>query len=433
MSVLSEPIQNKYALVLPYILRKLGWWTIVLLLLFLPFQLIIQNTFALPRSFLWIDELLIFISFIIFLFSLLCYEKKIQDGVAVLLGLLILIVFIGMMSALYNASPFIISFVTIFNYTKYFLVIPVFWSFLVRQNDVRKLYNMLYRLALILCIIALLQEAFYFLGLSVDTLGASTHYVYLRFGLMRTPSLMGHPNIFALYSLLFFVLDFSRYRRLRWQNVLLLSGIFLSGSRTAWGALFLILFYFLYLKTPKMIRVSVVLIIVTVTTTLLFPYLTKTKEFTSETYFRRYIILKSIEIWKDHPLVGVGPGMYGGWITDDFSSPVFEKYNFAPRWIESIKRHRTLDNFWFQHLAESGLLGAMCFVALLFGLWKIALREMLLSHDPFRKAMLSGLNAMLIAMVVHLFTTSLNATAFLITYFMLFGMVLGMKSENFAR
>ncbi|HHD83002.1 MAG TPA: O-antigen ligase domain-containing protein [Bacteroidetes bacterium] len=433
MIVLSEPVHNKNALVIPYILRKLAWWSIVFLLGFLPFQLVIQKAFDLPRHFLWIDELLILFSFIIIFFGLFCYKIKMKKRAALLFVLLIFIVFVGVISALYNESPFVISCGAIFNYIKYFLVIPIFWSFLIPKNGVKGLYDILNKLALILCIIALFQELFYFLQLPVEKVGASTEYQYLRFGFMRTPSLMGHPNVFGLYSLLFFVLDFSLYRRLRWQNVLLLSGIFLSGSRIACGALFLIFFYFLYRKTSKMIRPALVLIIISLATTFLFLYLTKTKEFTSERYFRRDIIIKSIEIWKNHPLMGVGPGMYGGWITEGYNSPVFEKYNFEPRWIKNINRHRTLDNFWFQNLAETGLLGTACFIAILLSLWKFSLREMLLEHDPFRKAMLSGLNAMLIAMVVHLFTTSLNATAFLITYFMLFGMVLGMKSENFAR
>jgi len=55
---------------------------------------------------------------------------------------------------------------------------------------------------------------------------------------------------------------------------------------------------------------------------------------------------------------------------------------------------------------------------------------MLLAKNPFRKGMLSGFSVMPIAIAAYLFTNVLNVTAFLLTYSLLFGMVLGMRDEN---
>jgi len=163
---------------------------------------------------------------------------------------------------------------------------------------------------------------------------------------------------------------------------------------------------------------------------ILLASLKKAKELTSEDYFRRYTILKSVEIWKDHPLLGVGPGMYGGWITPGFRSPVFEKYQFESRWIEAVERSRTLDSFWFQNIAEIGLLGTSAFIILLFILWYTAIKKAKLSSDLYRQRLLLGFSAVPIVIGFYLFTNTLNITSFLLTYGVLFGMTLGMKDEN---
>jgi len=294
------------------------------------------------------------------------------------------------------------------------------------KKKVMSLYKILHWLALFLCFIAVLQEIVFFLGFSVEKIGV--HFVDVRFGLMRTPSLLGHPNVFGLYALLFFILDFSLYRRFRGHNLLFLSGIILSCSRVAWIALYFCFFSLLIQKDKKIIGVFVLVTIII--TAIFIPYLLSAKELTSEHYFRRYTVLKSVEIWKEHPFLGVGPGMYGGWITPLFTSPIYEKYQFEIRWIEMLKRHRTLDSFLVSNLAESGLLGTLGFVVLLIILWKVSRREAQLAEDPFRKRMLCGFSVMPIVITAYFSTNVLNVTPFLLTYTLLFGMVLGAKDEN---
>ncbi|MCD6317777.1 hypothetical protein J7M02_01765, partial [Candidatus Aerophobetes bacterium] len=258
----------------PALLGKLGWGIIVFLLVFLPFQSLTRKWLKLPYQFLWVDEFLIVMAFILFSFSL-SYYGGIKKGAAIILFSLLFLVITGVISALWNGNPLIISGGAIFNYIKNLLVIPIFCLFVIPKKEIVCLYKVLHRLALFLCIIAILQEIAFFGGFPVEKLGASADFVYMRFGFMRTPSLMGHPNVFGLYALLFFILDFGLYRCFGWQNILFLSGIILSGSRIVWVALCFAFFYFLIRKN-KEIAVGIFALI-TAIVVMLIPYLNMPK------------------------------------------------------------------------------------------------------------------------------------------------------------
>ena len=116
--------------------------------------------------------------------------------------------------------------------------------------------------------------------------------------------------------------------------------------------------------------------------------------------------------------------MYGGWISPDYTSPIFEKYDFEPVWMENLQKHRTLDCFWSQHLVEGGILGVAAFAALLLLLWHVSLKAARSSRDPFREKMLNGLSSIPLVIGVYLFANVLNMTAFILTYSILLGLLL---------
>ena len=74
---------------------------------------------------------------------------------------------------------------------------------------------------------------------------------------------------------------------------------------------------------------------------------------------RTLLVLNAIPILRDHPLLGVGPGRYGGAAADHFSSPIHTQYGTA----KLLKFQQTVDNFWLHLLIEGGILGAAAFVA----------------------------------------------------------------------
>lgn len=409
-------------------MKRLSWWIITLFLFFLPFQEPLQRTLNLSRKFLWMDE--IFVAFcIVFFFFALLYQKGIKKASAQILFSLILLGSTGVISGLYNTNAFIVTANGVFDYIKYFLIIPALCLFSVDGKKMQSLYSVLHRLALFLCFIAILQEIFFFLGLPVERVGVI--FIDVRFGLMRTPSLMGHPNIFGLYSLLFFTLDFGINRRVTWQNLLFSLGIALSVSRMVWIAFFLVVFFFAFQMGGK--RALAVFIISAVLLSIAFPafYSRTTGEMYSAGSFREYVMYKSVRMWKAHPLLGIGPGMYGGVVSMTFDSPVYGRELFNQKWMEVFREIHSLDQFWPQILVETGVVGAAAFVAILFTLWHTARKQSLIDSASLRGRMLYAFSLVPMVLAVYLLGSGLNLTAFLLTYSMLFGMVLGVKDEDF--
>jgi len=77
---------------------------------------------------------------------------------------------------------------------------------------------------------------------------------------------------------------------------------------------------------------------------------------------RWMFMTNALPILVDHPIVGVGPGRYGGAAAWNFSSPVYTEYGtdeIFPDWY----RQRTVDNFWLHILVETGVVGAAALIA----------------------------------------------------------------------
>ncbi|MGZ8475244.1 MAG: O-antigen ligase family protein [Candidatus Limnocylindria bacterium] len=72
-------------------------------------------------------------------------------------------------------------------------------------------------------------------------------------------------------------------------------------------------------------------------------------------------VQNAVPIIADHPLIGVGPGRWGGAVAYDFRSPVYQEYGTDE--VFNLYPQRTVDNFWLHLLVESGFLGVAAFVA----------------------------------------------------------------------
>lgn len=410
-------------------MRKLAWRIIVIFLLFLPFQGSVQRTLNLSRKFLWIDEIFVTFCIIPFIIAIL-YQKGMKKWLTQILFSLILLGAIGLISGLYNSNAFVVTANGIFDYLKYFLTIPALCLFSADRRKIQSLHSTLHRLALFLCFIAILQEIFFFLQLPVERLGVA--FIDVRFGLMRTPSLMGHPNIFGLYALLFFVLDFSLHRRIRWQTLILALGAFLSISRMVWVAFCSVLFLFLIHKQGKkamgLFAVALIILFLSIPSF----YFHTVKEIGSPGYFREYALIKSLEIWQNQPILGLGPGMYGGVISFMFDSPIYAEHAFSQRWLDIMRDILSIDQFWPQILVELGLLGTLSFMFILFTLWRAAKRVSLVAQSSFQRNMLFGFSLIPLILAVYLLGSGLNLGSFLLTYCVLFGLTLGMKDESSA-
>ena len=77
---------------------------------------------------------------------------------------------------------------------------------------------------------------------------------------------------------------------------------------------------------------------------------------------RWMFMMNALPILQDHPLVGVGPGRYGGAAAWNFYSPVYEEYG-TDEVSQNWYRQRTVDNFWLHILVETGVVGAAALIA----------------------------------------------------------------------
>ena len=406
------------------VIGYLAWGLVAALLVFLPFQFRIYKSFDLPHLFLWGDEVFCVIAFSVF-YIILIYTGHLKKDIAHIIVVLFIIAAIGIISGLLNDNNFIITTQGIFSYIKNFMFIPIFGLFAVNKSRYQRLYNLLHQIALLLCFIGILQEIIYLSGVPLE--GA------VRFGILRVESLMGHPNELGLYSLLFFILDYSLVRKFRWQSIVFSIGVLLSCSRMVWVAYFISYIYLLFhIEKKKLIIYSVILICILGVAFPTFYKISRRDYIDPENNYRGYCLNKALQICQDHPVFGIGPGMFGGEISVVFNSPVYRKYDFSERWYEyGLAKFHSLDQFWAQLIGEIGILGLLAFVLLLVLLWRKAKKASVRSEDPFRKSILLGYSAVPIVLMIYLYGSGLNIGSFIITYSILFGMCLGIKDENF--
>jgi O-antigen ligase len=76
---------------------------------------------------------------------------------------------------------------------------------------------------------------------------------------------------------------------------------------------------------------------------------------------RWLFVQNALPIVESHPLLGVGPGQFGGAAASIFGSPIHEAYGTTAL----LTNQKTVDNFWLHLGVEGGALGVAAFVAAL--------------------------------------------------------------------
>jgi O-antigen ligase len=119
---------------------------------------------------------------------------------------------------------------------------------------------------------------------------------------------------------------------------------------------------------------------------------------------RTLFVLNAIPILRDHPLLGVGPGRYGGAVADNYGTPIYERYDTDALFANPLQR--TVDNFWLHILVEMGIVGFILFLgsATLVGLR--VLGEARHAHG-WRRVLLGGIAAATAGMAVSSVSTML--------------------------
>ena len=145
---------------------------------------------------------------------------------------------------------------------------------------------------------------------------------------------------------------------------------------------------------------------------------------------RLHFVANALPIIADHPLLGVGPGRYGGAAADVLGTPVYEEYGTDDIFARSPQL--TVDNFWLHLLAELGVIGAALFIAAAAvpGLRILAAAR---RADGLDRVILGGIATGVVALAVSSLTTMLleaNSVAFLFWFLLGLGSVVAARRAS---
>ena len=445
------------------VFMKVARWWLILLLCFIPFEFYIYKGVALWSKSLSegirrLDLITIIVLFPVSLIELYKSKRGLKGPYMVLLVSLIIMSITGLISGIMNGNSLFVTFHGIFQYLKYFLVIFIFSAFFRNLDELKKVYRYVLIIALFLAIAALIQELYADISRYIFHKNINDMSIYLfqrmrpdgilgsfwRFGFYRVSPFMNSSIIFGLYIVLILSIYIFVERKIKWSVVFLIALVsVLTFSKIVYFCMAL-LFVSRYIMGRKWMIIGLMALAVIPIYFSSFDNVNigkfKDNIFTLKEYersanndiydaFRSSARNKAIDIWKDHPLLGVGPGMFGGVVSVKYQSPVYEEYNLSLT-NQHVGRVWGIDQFWFQVLAETGFAGISVFAALLFSLYFILHYSVYKSASNELKGLFRGLKICTIFIPIYAFGATLNITAFLFTYSAFIGMGLGYISSN---
>jgi hypothetical protein len=438
------------------------------MIFFIPFQHIFVN-FIKPLSpaisvfFNRLDKITILIFLPIALIKL--YKNNNAPNKRFYVFLFIPILFIGLgglISGIVNGNPFLATFHGTFHYFMYPLLMFIYAAFFSELSIFKRVFRILLIIAVSLGVIALVQAVWAYTNLYILKKGVfKIYYLELgtllggvgesdfgepwRIGLYRTSSLMINYNFLGLYVLLIFVI-YMYFVEKRNSGALffLIFSIFGSVSRIVYTGFIFISGIQLLRGRKWFLLLLIPFIVLIVRLSFLYDYpLIKTQDYFEakeeaarlmkreksndrvNMSFREYAKMKGIEIWRDQPVFGVGPGMYGGAISLKYNSPVYEKYNFSPYMKYYLDLWRTIDQFWPQILAELGIIGVIGHGIFFISLATVFVFLIKKSLSNQMKGLFTAFLLYTVVVLIYTVGLPLNIAPISYTYFALIGMGLG--------
>jgi hypothetical protein len=267
--------------------------------------------------------------------------------------------------------------------------------------------------------------------------------------LYRLAAIFGDPNTFAAFlsaAIPFALFGSTGLRTTHWRRValagafLLALALWLSFSRGGWlgagggFATAALIIDHRPLRIGALVVGLALAVAIFMPRNLLCPTCEKSPDLLGSTFgrvgkvgagqdLRVLFILNGLPIVRDHPLIGVGPGRYGGAAADIYGTPVYAQYGTDELFENPTQR--TVDDFWLHLLVESGLLGLATYLAMV-GAALVPIVRAARRAVAGREVALAGIGGAVIGLGINALTTMLleaNSVAFL------FWFLLGIGSQ----
>jgi len=362
---------------------------LVIITIFIPFEnMIVKQLAIIPSSGQYFDEFILGLLLINLLFTIPLTKNKVlldHKGVGIISILVLLYFIVAGISAYFNETPLIVyafSIRALFQYLILFYIIiyhPIFDNRFLRK------------ILIITFFIALIQVpiSFYFMA----TKSVLPYFADRIIG----PGIIGqhnlaygsfyYPNALATF-LLFVILLLINFFQVEKKKIFIIIALVLlvllvfTFSRSSIIIIVLIIFFLLMITKSK--KILAILLIAFICLGLLFYFSPKGTGYSSSRYqFElsankgRFGILKDIwPVFKNHYLIGVGPGMFGSGTANYFNSYYNQKLD-----ISTKDNPTTADSSLVSMAAEVGVTGLIVFCSIIFSIIFIAWKKFKNSLD----------------------------------------------------
>ena len=384
----------------------------LLLITFGVFGTAIQKLLGIPYAGLVDDATMIFVVFTVV--ALLCSGQVQKTNTNIFF--FVIFVISSVVSATVNNVPIAVYLVQMRSYVFPLFIVFIFSKLAIDKLTIKFFINIIALVTIILFLSALIELA----------IGRPILYAENRFGEqidfdngVRVFSLIGNPIDFSNFIMLSLCIFFASMssglisaNKGKLLIVICILCLLLSASRgPIIAALFTFFLYYMHkgLSLVKIVKWSLLSLpfLFLLGNKLLTRFSDISVNYFAEDQYRALYLVKSLEILRDHLAFGVGPGMFGGWVSINFhESEIYTLYNIDTKGISSI------DMFWPHFVPEVGLIGCAIFLYPFIKLFKASKQ---LSSSTNNTMLFISTNVQLLfpaAFLVGLFSISFETQLF---------------------
>ncbi len=338
---------------------------------------------------------------------------------------LLLFVTVASFSMMFNSVSPLQGIFGIYDVVKNILVFYVFATLRWRREEFLSFVFWMKVIVIILAVTGIIAEILAVAGIdpSLNPLVRMAGEHKKRLGLDRVISITGGGgvNYLGMYSLLglFLIYATTKGKLKRFLGMFSTLGlIFLTFSRQTWMGLLAMM----VLTKRKLIWPGLLIIVGIAAMTL-----PSVERLTPELYYRSFTYFEAFRVFLDHPVIGAGPGMFGGLASVLFRSPY---YNEWPTFYRNMMYNLgSLDAFWPSILAELGVLGFLAYFYIWTALYR-RISSISLWYKSNADTDLYNIGRVLknyvVALVIMCFFTGLNKPFVIYTFFALCGIYLSL-------